>query len=387
MIPIKYNVRSLFERRGTTLMTVLSIAFVVLVYVGVLSLAGGLRTAFAASGDPQTVLVLRDGARSESESGFASDTLRLLATLPEVARDAEGEVLASGETLHIQVLERGDGTESNVTLRGVEDAAFRLRPEVEIVAGRRFEPGRGEIIVGANLPDRYPTLRLGNRVELGRTPFEVVGVFESGGASYSAEIWGDVRDLGDAYRRPNYYSSARLRATSRGDVERLIGSVESDQRLELDAMSETEYYENQTEGSTQIFVILGNGLAVVMAFGACFAAANTMYAQVSARQKEIGTLRALGFKRRSILGAFVLEALVLGLLAGAAGALLALPLNGLQAGTMNNVSFSEITFALRTTPDILLGGILLATVTAVIGGLPPAVSASRRKITDLLRQA
>jgi ABC-type lipoprotein release transport system permease subunit len=387
VIPIKYSVRSLFARRGTTLMTVLSIAFVVLVYVGVLALAGGLRTAFAASGDPQTVLVLRDGAKSESESGFASDTLRLLATLPEVTRDADGQPLVSGETLHIQILERADGTETNVTLRGVESSAFRLRPRIEIVDGRRFEPGRGEIIVGANLPGRYPSLRLGNRLQLGRTEFEVVGVFDSGGSSYSAEIWGDVRDLGDAYRRTNYYSSTRLRAASRGDVPRLIEAIAADQRLQLDAMTEPEYYQRQTEASTEVFVILGNGLAIVMAFGACFAAANTMYAQVSARRQEIGTLRALGFKRRSILGAFVVEAVVLGLLAGGLGALVSLPLNGLQAGTMNQFTFSEITFALRTTPGILLGGILLATLTALLGGLPPAISASRKKITDLLRQA
>jgi putative ABC transport system permease protein len=387
MIPIKYNVRSLFARRATTLMTVLSIAFVVLVYIGVLALAGGLRTAFARSGDPQTVLVIRDGARSEMESGYPAETFRLLANLPEVARDADGNLLASGETLHLQVLQRADGTESNVSIRGVEDAAFHLRPQIQVIDGRRFEPGRGEIMVGSNLPGRYPALQLGSEVTLGRTAFQVVGVFESGGGSFSSEIWGDVRDLGDAFRRPSYYSSTRLQAASTGDVPRLIDAIAADQRLRLEALPEPVYYENQTQASSAVFIILGNGLAVLMAFGACFAAANTMYAQVSARQKEIGTLRALGFKRRSILGAFVVEAVVLGLLAGCLGAALSLPLNGFQAGTMNSLTFSEITFGLRTTPRILLGGILLATATAVVGGLPPAISASRRKITDLLRQA
>jgi putative ABC transport system permease protein len=178
-----------------------------------------------------------------------------------------------------------------------------------------------------------------------------------------------------------------LRAASRGDVDRLIEAVGADQRLRLEAMPEPVYYERQTQASSAVFVILGNALAILMAFGACFAAANTMYAQVSARQKEIGTLRALGFNRRSILTSFVLEAVVLGLLAGAIGALLSLPLNGFRTGTMNSLTFSEITFALRTTPRILVDGVLLATVTALIGGLPPAISASRRKITDLLRQA
>lgn len=386
MIPIKYNVKSLFERKGTTLMTIGSIAFVVLVYIGVLALAGGLGAAYRKAGDPTTVIVLRDGARSEMESGYSTESMRILASIPGVARDQEGEVLVSGETVHLQIFERRDGTEANVIVRGVDDGAFRIRDGLQVTRGRRFEPGRSEIVVGRQVADRYPALALGNQVELGRNAFTVVGVFADGGSSLESEIWGGIDDLGDSYRRQFYVSSTRLKATSAGDVPALIDRIQADARLQVEAQPETRYYEVQSGTSSAIFLVLGNVLAFLMAFGACFAAANTMFAQVSARQREIGTLRALGFQRRSIMGAFVIEALVLGLLSGALGALLSLPLNGITAGTMNQASFSEITFSLRTTPAVLLAGVLLATGTALVGGIPPAWSASRRRITNLLRE-
>jgi putative ABC transport system permease protein len=385
MIPIKYNVRSLFVRRGTTLMTIFSIALVVLVYVGVLSLAGGIQAAFSDSGDPATVVVTRDGAQAEMDSGFAMDTRRLLATLPGVVKDSSGNPIASGETMHLQIIKRGDGTEANVALRGVEDEAFTLRPWLEIVDGRRFEAGKGEIIVGSMVAERFPALALGNQIRLGRDTFRVVGVFD--GAAYSSEIWGSVNDLGDSYRRPNYYSSTRIKAASASAVPELLDRIEAEQRLQVQAERETDFYARQTESNTRLFVVLANVLAFFMAFGACFAAANTMYAQVSSRSKEIGTLRALGFKRHSIVAAFVIEATVLGLVAGVVGVLFALPLNAVTAGTMNQANFSELTFALRTTPTALISGVLLAVLTGVIGGLPPAVRAARRSISDLLREA
>ncbi len=384
MIPIKYNVRSLFARSGTTLMTVLSIAFVVLVYIGVLALAGGLGAAFKAAGDETTVIVLRDGARSEMESGYALDTQRILAALPGIATDERGEPLVSGEAFHIQILEKLDGNEANVPIRAVSERAFAIRPQVRIAEGRQFEKGQSEVVVGKQIANRYG-LGLGSEIKLGRNPFRVVGVLDSGGGALESEIWGDATEIGDTYRRSNYVSSVRIRVPSKADIPAMIDRISADQRLQVEAIPETTFFERQTEGSTALFIILGNALAVLMAFGACFAAANTMYAQVAARSREIGTLRALGFKRRSILSAFVIEALVLGLAAGLLGALLSLPLNGFTTGTMNQAAFSEVSFALRTTPPILLGGVMLATFTALIGGLLPAISASRQPITSLLR--
>ncbi len=386
MLPIKYNVRSLFVRKANTLMTIVSIAFVVLVYVGVLALGAGLRVAFTTSGDASTVIVLRDGTDTEMESYFPSETHRILASLPGVARNANGESLASGETVNLQILERLDGSETNTIIRGVEEEAFALRPYIQIAEGRRFEPGQNEIIVGDQLAGEMSGLGLGNTFELGRFAFTVVGIFDTGGSSYGSEVWGDVQVLGDAFRRQNFYSSSRLRADSPALVDALIEEIEGNQQIDVDARDEPSYLEAQSVTSSALFLFLGNLIAVMMGFGACFAAANTMYAQVSARSKEIATLRVLGFRRRTVLSVFVLEAAVLGLAAGALGALLALPLNNISAGTSNFETFSEVRFVLRTTPDVLGAGMLVATLTAVIGGFFPALSASRAPITALLRE-
>jgi ABC-type antimicrobial peptide transport system permease subunit len=385
-IPIKYNFRNLFVRKGTTLMTIVSIAFVVLVYIGVLALDGGLKAAFSASGDPQNVVVLRDGARSEVESFFDLERQRLLAAMPGVARAADGSPLASGQVLILQILKRDNGSETNVSIRGVEPAAFGIRPQLKIVEGRAFAPGKGEIIVGTTLASRYRDLKLGREVTLGRIRFKVVGVFDAAGGSFNSEVWGAVGDLSNAFNRTNSVSSAILRASSADGAKSLVKQIEADQRLKVKALTEVAYFKEQATANGSLFLYLGRVLAVFLGFGACFAAANTMYAQVSARSHEIGTLRAIGFRRRTILVAFLIEAALLGLLAGGVGALLSLPLNGMTAATMNGATFSEITFSLRTTPSILMGGIFLAVFTGLIGGFPAAVSASRRKITDLLRE-
>ena len=384
-LPLKYSVRSLFVRRGTVLMTIASVAFVVLVYVGVLSLAGGLAEAFGTSGDPANVIVLRDGALSESSSFFSLETGRELMALPGVARDPEGMPLASGEVIILNNLPRKDGSTSNVTFRGVGPASFALRPALRMADGRRFEPGRAELIVGRGLAGRFPGLRLGNEVTVGQLTFRVVGVFEADRSAYESEVWGAAEDLSNAFRRGGYFSSVVLHTNSPAEAQALVDRIEGDQRFKLHARSEAEYYALQTANTTRQFILLANALAIIMAFGACFAAANTMYAAVSARSREIAALRVLGFRRRSIVGAFLLESALLGLVAGLIGVLLALPLNMISAGTTNFVTFSEITFSLRTSPGVLLGGVVLAVLTGLLGGLPPAWSAARRSIAEGMR--
>ena len=383
--PFRYYLRNLFVRRGTTLMTVGSVAFVVLVYIGVLSLASGLKQAFGASGDPRNVIVLREGSTSETTSYYPVESYRQLAVLPGVEMDADGEPLASGEVLILQNLERLNGTMSNVVLRGVTPGAFAVRPEFHMHAGRRFEPGRGEVIVGKNLAGRFRNLQFGSTVKFGKLQFRVVGVFDAVGSSFNSEVWGAAEDFLQAFQRGQYYSSTLLRTASPAQAQALIARVEGDQRLKLKALPERTYYAQQTEATARQFIILGNGLAVLMAFGACFAASNTMYAAVSARTREIGTLRAVGFPRLTILVGFLIESAMLGLFAGVVGALLSLPLNGITAGTTNFVTFSEISFTLRTSPDVLAQGIALAVLTGMIGGLPPAITASRLPILDALR--
>lgn len=386
-IPFKYNWRSLLERTSTTVLTVLSIAFVVLVFIGVLSLASGLEKAFSASGDPRNVLILRDGARTETESYTAMENFRTIAAMPQVEKGPNGEPLASGELIVLQIFERKDGSESNVVVRGVGDAARLVRPTFKIVDGRDFEPGKGEVIVGKNIAGRFPSLALGSERTIGLVKFRVVGVFETGGGSNESEIWGSLEDIGGTFRRTGFVSTVRVRTSSTASVKAMIDAVKAEQRMRVVAKPETEYFAEQTAANTGQFRFLGTLLAVLMGFGACFAAANTMYAQVARRSREIGTLRAIGFRRRTILIAFMIEAAILGFLGGVTGALLSLPLNGIDAGTTNFMTFSEITFQLSTSPLVLLAGILIAIATGVVGGFPPALAASRQPIANALREA
>ena len=384
-IPVKYNVRSLFARRGTTLMTVVSIALVVLVFVGVLALAGGLRASFAASGEDRNVLVLRPGALSETQSFFDAGAKNRLLALDGISRGSDGRPLASGEVLFIQVFRRPEGGESNVALRGVEPAGLLLRPRLQVVEGRAFEAGRNEVILGRKLAGRLPGMALGGDLTLGKARFRIVGVFEAAGGNAESEVWGATADLQSAFRRPAF-SSVLVRADSAAAALQLADRIDADTSLKLDGTVESRYWSDQTRYNELRFVALGYALAVMMAFGASFAAANTMYAQIASRASEIGTLRALGFRRRNILSAFLIEACVLGLFAGLVGAALSIPLNAVTTGTLNSVTFSETTFALRTTPDILLSGVFLAVFTALAGGLPAAWSAARRPIQELLRE-
>jgi putative ABC transport system permease protein len=386
-IPFKYNWRSLLERKSTTILTVLSIAFVVLVFIGVLSLATGLEKAFSASGDPRNVLVLRDGARTETESYTSMENFRTIAAMPQVERGPAGEPLASGELIILQIFPRQDGSESNVVVRGVQPAAKLVRPTFKIKEGRDFEPGKGEVIVGSNIATRFPSLALGQERSIGQVKFRVVGVFEAGGGGSESEVWGALEDIGDSFKRTGFVSSVRVRTSSSQSVQAVIDAVKADQRMRVAAKPETVYYAEQTNENTRMFKVLGTMLAVLMGFGACFAAANTMYAQVARRSREIGTLRAIGFRRRTILIAFMIEAAVLGFLGGVTGALLSLPLNGIDAGTTNFLTFSEMTFQLSTSPGVLLAGVLIAVATGVLGGFPPAISAARQPISSALREA
>ncbi len=385
-IPFKYNLRSLFVRKATTFMTMLSIAFVVIVFIGVFSLAAGLEKAFSATGDPDNLIVLRDGARSETESGFSMDVFRDIAALPGVEQGPSGS-LASGELVVLQIFSRTDGSESNVTVRGIMPTTRDVRPGFEIVEGRDFEPGKGEIIVGDNLAGRFPDLSIGQSVRFGRIDFQVVGVFTAGGGGAESEVLGAIEDIGNAFNRSNAVSSIRLRTSSKESADQLVATIEGDQRWRTKVLPEVQYYEEQTSANTAMFEILGTLMAVLMGFGACFAAANTMYSQISNRSRELGTLRAIGFRRSHTFTAVLLESAILGFFGGLLGVVLSLPLNGISAGTTNFITFSEITFELTLTAPVLLLGVGLAVLTGVLGGLAPAIAVSTREITGLLREA
>jgi putative ABC transport system permease protein len=393
-IPISYNVRNLILRKGLTIMTALGIALTVTTAIFLMALIAGLDRAFVSSGSPLDVLVLRKGSESELTGGFDASLFPTLKTLPGIAKDSHGEPMASGEWNVVIVLPRKDGTgEVNVTVRGMMPDGLEMRqlpsgpknePSVKLVEGRWFETGQREVVVSNSIRQRFSHANLGDTLEFGKGSWKVVGVFDAGGSAYESEIWGDVNQMSSDFDRQGGFSSAYLRATDPIAADALKNRVSDDQRLKLDGLLENEYYAKQTSSGTPIKVI-GTVVAFIMAIGSIFAAMNTMYAAVAYRGREIATLRVIGFSRPAILTSFVLESLMLALLGAVVGILLMLPFNGMQTGTSNQVTFSEVVFALRITPHVAFNAIIFALIMGLVGGLAPAWHAARRNILDALR--
>lgn len=383
-LPISYNLRNLRHRPGTTAMTALGIALTVMITLFILELLTGLNQAFVNTGDPLNVLVMRKGSDAELSSIITHQDFATMKILPEVARDAQGRAMASGELMVVIVLPRRDGTgEVNVSVRGMSEMGQELRPDVRLVAGRWFRPGQREIVVSQSIRHRFANVGLGDKVRFGKGNWTVVGVFDAGNSAHSSEIWADVDTMAADFGRP-VYSSALLHTTSPAAARQLIQTVSDDQRLELSGQLEPDYYAAQTKSGGPIKAI-GTLVAIIMAIGSCFAAMNTMYAAVAYRSREIATLRILGFSRPSILLSFMIESMLLSLLGGLAGVLLALPLSGMSTGTSNAVTFSEVVFHLQMTPGLVITALLFALLMGLIGGLAPAWHASRQEILVALR--
>jgi putative ABC transport system permease protein len=384
-IPIRYNLRNLRLRKGLTIMTSLGIALTVTTAIFLMALLAGLNRAFVTSGDPQNVLVLRKGSQAELSGGFDASLFPTLKNLPGIAKDSHGEPLASGEWVVVIVMPRKDGTgETNVTVRGMMPDGLELRPKVKIVQGRWFTPGQREVVVSESIQKRFSHTSIGDTLQFGKGPWTVVGVFDAGGSAYESEIWGDVNQMASDFDRQGGFASAYLRATDPVSADALKHRVSDDQRLKLEGMLETEYYAKQTVSGAPIKYI-GWVVAIIMAIGSSFAAMNTMYAAVAYRSREIATLRVIGFSRPSILTSFVFESVVLSLLGAAAGILLMLPFNGMTTGTSNGVTFSEVIFSLRMTPQVVGVAILFAVIMGLFGGMAPAWHAARRDILAALR--
>ncbi len=384
-IPIKYNIRNLRVRWTTTMMTILGIGLVVWASVIAIGLIVGLMAGIGSSADPLNLIVLRKGANSETESYFAKDTATVIATLPGIATGSAGEPLASPEIVIITNTPRRDGTTANLVVRGVTARARELRPGFRIIEGRDFQPGVREAIASHRIASRFATAGLGESMSLRRGDFKIVGIFETNGGSAESEIWTDAGVLAQDQSRSGSYSSLRLRADDSEALSALEETIAEDERIALKPVRETEYFQKQAQSAGAITAI-GMAIALILTVGAMFAAANTMYAAVAARSREIGTLRALGFPRRSILTSFILESIVLCFLGGIVGCILALPVNGLSTGTVSWYTFSEVAFSFQISAPVLILGILLATVTGVLGGFFPAVRAVRLRIVDALRE-
>ena len=387
-IPIVYNVRSLGARWTSSVVAVLGIAGTVGVFVAMLSLARGFEATLMASGSERNAIVRRAGATSEMDSSVMLEQVRVVEDAPGVVREGGAGPLVSPEVVVIASFPlKGRGTEGNAQVRGVSLKALAVRPTVKIVAGRAFQPGLSELLVGRNVSAAYEGLELGQTVKFGGGTWTVVGVFDSGGTAYDSELWCDYSVLRQVYQRPlNMFQSATARLTSPEALTGFKDALTSDPRVTVQIDREIDYYAKQSRQLTTLITVLGSIVAVVMGIGAVFGALNTMYSAVSERSREIATLRALGFGSGSVVTSFVLEALFIALVGGLLGCVVVLPLNGLTTGTINWQTFSHLAFAFRVTPDLLAMGIAFALMMGLIGGVPPAVRAARAPIAFALRE-
>ena len=383
----KFGLLSIPQRAGSTAAAVIGISGVVAVLVGVLSIAEGFRKVMSASAAPDSAVVLRSGADSEMVSGFDRENTRIIADAPGLARSAQGALASAELFVIINLPKRSTATDANVPLRGVEDAAFQVRDQAKIVAGRKFERGKNEVIVGVGAAKQFAGLEVGNKIKVGRYEWPVVGVFSAGGGTAESEIWTDATVLQGAYNRGDSFQSVYTRLRSPSAFQEFKDALTTDPRLNVKVLRQTEFYAEQSTAVTKLITTLGVLVASLMAIGAVFGALNTMYSAVSARTREIATLRALGFGGGAVVVAVMLESLAMALLGGAIGAMLAyLAFNGFQTATMNWQSFSQVTFAFSVTNQLLLRGIIWATVIGLIGGLFPALRAARLPIAAALRE-
>ena len=383
----KFGLLSIPQRRGSVAAAVFGIAGVVGVLVGVLSMGVGFRTALLASGAPDAAIVMRSGADSEMVSGLLHESTRVIADAPGIARTEAGPLASAELFVIISLPKRSTGTDANVPMRGVGQAAVKVRDKLKLVEGRMFEWGKNEVIVGIGAANAFAGLDLGSKLRVGRHEWPIVGIFSAGGGSAESEIWTDATVLQAAYNRGDTFQSVYVKLISPGSFQEFKDSLTSDPRLNVKVLRQTEYYAEQSTAVSRLINTLGYLISFLMAIGAVFGALNTMYSSVSARTREIATLRALGFGSGAVVVSVMIESLALAVIGGVLGALLSyLTFNGLRTSTMNWNSFSQITFAFAVTPDLLVQGIVWAVLIGLIGGLFPALRGARLPIAAALRE-
>jgi putative ABC transport system permease protein len=383
----KFGLMSLPQRLGSVAATLVGIAGVVGVLVGVLSIAAGFRQAMAVSGSPDGAIVLRSGADSEMVSGLSHDETRIIADAQGVARNTNGPLASAELFVIIDLPKRVTGTDANVPLRGVEPSALAVRDNMKITRGRMFGWGQDEVIVGEGAVQEFAGLDVGSKIKVGRYAWPVVGVFTANGGAAESEIWTDAKVLQEAYNRGDSFQSVSVKLNSPAAFQPFKDSLTSNPQLSVQVSRLSDYYASQSETMTLLITTLGYIIAFLMALGAVFGALNTMYSAVAARTREIATLRALGFGSGAVVVSLMLESLFLALAGGALGGGLAwLAFNNFHTSTMNFQSFSQVTFAFQVTPKLLTQGIIWAALIGLIGGLFPAVRAARLPIVSALRE-
>jgi putative ABC transport system permease protein len=385
-IPITYNVRNLIVRKTTTIMTALGIGLTVAVLLSVLALVEGLRTAFKATANPNHILVTRKGATSELVSGLSRTVFQDLKFKPGIERSKSGEPMASLELVTVIVLPtETNPAGNNVNLRGVTPIGIEIRDGIKLESGRWFTPGRREVVVGKNVAERYSAAQIGSKLQFGKGDWEIVGVMSQGSSAINSELWVDLNQAAADYNRSEVLSSVLVRAVDTAAVRSLINDLQADQRLNVGAVTEQEYYDAQMVSAEPIRY-LGTFIAVIMAVGSCFAAMNTMYAAVARRAREVGTLRVVGFSQGGILFSFFVESVLLSLVGGIIGCLLVMPLNNMTTAVGNFVTFSETSFSFRVTPAIMTMGVTFAVFLGALGGYFPARMAAKKEILTALRE-
>jgi putative ABC transport system permease protein len=369
-----------------TLTTALGVGLTITIFIGALALANGFSQALRSTGSPDNALALRKGADSEISSGISREAVNILRSHPAVATAADGHPLATADLVVVMNKERlGQPGSSNVTVRGVDPAGIAVRADARIVEGRMFQPGSDEVIVGHRMASRFAHCEIGERIVFGQRAFTVVGHFEAGGAAYESEIWGDAAVLGPALDRGDAFQTVAFRMRDPSAFDALKRELEADPRLQIQLKRESDFYAEQTELFTRLITGIGVFITLIMGIGAIFGAANTMFAAIGARTREIATLLVLGFSPAAVMVSFVFESLCISLLGGVIGCLLALPINGITTSTTNFQSFSELAFAFRITPGILLAGLVASAVMGLVGGFLPALKAARQPLAAALR--
>jgi len=385
-IPLIYNVRSVKARWTSAIVAVLGIAGTVGVFVAMLSLARGFKATLVSSGSADNAMVMRAGATSELTGGVDLNSVKTFQDRSEIARGAEGPLIAPEIVIVAPIPLISTGTDANVQIRGVSNNVLQIRRSVKIVEGRMLTPGLAEVVVGKNATKSYSGLTLGNTISLGTVRWSIVGIFDAGGTSFDSEVWADGKLLGPAYGRgENFFQSVTMRLVNPGALQSLRDALTTDPKLNVDVTREVDYYTKQSGRLTTLITVLGGLVAAIMAIGAVFGALNTMYSAVAERGREIGTMRAIGFGGPSVVISFMIEALLIAFIGGLIGCVAVMPVNGLTTGAMNFQTFSHVAFAFKITPELLIKGVLFALVMGIVGGLLPAIRAAAQPVASALR--
>ena len=380
------NIRTILQRSGASIVIIIGIAGSVAVMVSLLAMAEGLSKTIASTGQEDRALIFREGSNSEMSSGIAMTDLAIIENTQGIKKSEDGPMIAAEIFTIIDLKKKGAVDTSNLPLRGVQEMSFKIRPELKIIEGKNFFPGKGEIIVGKGAANEYEGLELGNKIKIRDSEWTVVGIFSTGGDVHESEIWADLAVTQGAFRRGASASIAIIQMEGNASITDLGATLELDPRLDLKVQGEVDFYEEQSSGASSLIQAFGYAVAVIMAIGAVFAALNTMYSAVSTRLVEIGTLRAVGFHGSSVLFALMIESMFLALMGGLLGAGLSyLIFNGYTVSTLASVSFTQTAFDFAVTGEIIGQGLILALIVGFLGGVLPARRAATQDITEALR--